>query len=167
MGEAKRRGTFEQRVASALEKSQMTMSTRAMRSQIELQEHMQRLEARRAQIEMHMGPMDKLHAQQSQVLRQAADKLKQMEGVQIVAETNEAVVVTIASPESLGTVIEHEAITPSELTTETNNLNVASQGGFRVGEMAVIVTNSAPELTSQIDNSHFDDLSPIVHESKS
>lgn len=119
MGEAKRRGTFEQRVASALEKSQTTMSTRAMRSQIELQEHMQRLEARRAQIEMHMGPMDKLHAQQSQVLREAADKLKQMEGVQIVAETNEAVVVSIASDASLGSQVID--VVPTEVIVETDD----------------------------------------------
>lgn len=134
MGEAKRRGTFEQRVASALEKSQTTMSTRAMRSQIELQEHMQRLEARRAQIEMHMGPMDKLHAQQSQVLREAADKLKQMEGVQIVAETNEAVVVSIASDASLGSQVIDVA--PTEVIVETDDTTA-----------------------------HFDDITPLNHES--
>lgn len=183
MGEAKRRGNYQERVEKAVERAQTTMKTRAAQSQIEMQEHLQRLQARRIQMESQMGPLDKLHVQQSQMLRDAADKLKRMEGVQIVSETNEAVVVTIASPESLGTVIEGEAVTvpeptittssptseidSDELKSEFNNLTVAAQGGFRVDEMAVIVANPAPEVAPVIDNSHFDNLSPIVHESKS
>lgn len=77
MGEAKRRGSYQERVAKAVERNQATQGVRLAQSQIEMQEHLQQLQARRVQMESQMGPMDKLYVEQKQMLQQAAQILKQ------------------------------------------------------------------------------------------
>ena len=161
MGEAKRRGNYQERVAQAVEREQSTLNSRQMQSQIEMQEHLQRLQARRAQMESQMGPMDKLYVDQKQMIHQAAERLKQMEGVQVIAETDEATVVSIASPISLGTPIEGEV-----LSTDSTLLDKSLQDGITASELPTIIVSPEPVLSPALDSSHFDDLAPIVNESQ-
>lgn len=106
MGEAKRRGSYQERVDKAVKRMEISLSSRQIRSQIDVQEHIQRLQAHRDRLESQMGPMDKLYVNQQQMLNAAAEKLKQMESTKTVIETPQATVMNIASPQSLGTVDE-------------------------------------------------------------
>lgn len=156
MGEAKRRGDYQDRVSQAIERAQAKMNTK-LEADIRLREHLQQLEARRAQMEQQMGPMDKLYVNQHQMLQQVAERLKRQEGVQVVAETDEAMVISIASPESLGTVIEGEVLGGHEtviLDTPYPPLSTILEGGIPVDQMLVI--------SSETGSAHFDDLAPIV-----
>lgn len=165
MGEAKRRGNYQERVSQAMERAQSRMTTK-LEADIRLREHLQQLEARRAQMANQMGPMDKLYVDQHHMLQEAAQKLKQMEGVQVITETDDVMVVSIASQESLGTTIvgeclgrgETTVVTPIDevaiLNTPSPELNATPQGGIPANQVFVI--------SSETDSSHFDDLAPIV-----
>ena len=161
MGEAKRRGNYQERVAKAIEKTAEQKGTRLAQSQIEMQEHLQRLQARRLQIESQMGPVDKLYVDQKQMIHQAAERLKQMEGAQVISETDKAMVVSIASPQSLGSVIEGEV-----LSTDSTLLDKSLQDGITASELPTIIVSPEPVLSPALDSSHFDDLAPIVNESQ-
>lgn len=165
MGEAKRRGNYEERVSKAKERTQNKANAQ-VEAQIRMQEHLNQLQARRAQMEKQMGPMDKLYVDQHQMLQQAAAKLKQMEGVQSVTEQDGVMMVSLGSPVNLGAVIEgdilgHEEttiVTPNDdaviLKTHSEALDAALQGGIPANELFIV--------SSQSDSSHFDDLAPII-----
>lgn len=150
MGEAKRRGSYQERVAKAVERNQATQGVRLAQSQIEMQEHLQQLQARRVQMESQMGPMDKLYVEQKQMLQQAAQILKQKEGSKTLSENHGVQITSVVSELSLGNnVID---VVPEEIIIEPVEENV--QG---VSNVAENVAETTTETTS-----HFDDLAPLV-----
>ena len=150
MGEAKRRGSYQERVAKAVERIQATQGVRLAQSQIEMQEHLQQLQARRIQMESQMGPMDKLYVEQKQMLHQAAEILKQKEGSKTLSEKNGVQITSVVSEISLGnTVID---VVPEEIIIEPVEGVVQSDSN--------IVENVAESTTET--TSHFDDLAPLV-----
>lgn len=68
MGEAKRRGTREERVKLALENPSTSNATKAMAARIKMQEHINKFHAQRAQMLKTMGPIDKLYVEQKQMI---------------------------------------------------------------------------------------------------
>lgn len=73
MGQAKQRGTKEQRTAQAVEIKQQLQSEDQQR----LQKSLQYYRERQVQLETTMGPIDRQYAQQQQMIQKVAQRLKE------------------------------------------------------------------------------------------